>query len=85
MFVVRLWTTTSPYRWLVGNLPSTCMLCTSHPPHYTKDVYTPEGSTHGDLWTVGVQALKKIRRVIVFLFGHMLCLGNGNKRSNVVV
>jgi hypothetical protein len=28
MFAVRLWITTSPYRWPVGSLPSTCMLCT---------------------------------------------------------
>jgi hypothetical protein len=49
MFVVRLWITTSPYRWPIGSLPSTCMLCT--PPHSTKDVYTPQGSTR-DLWTV---------------------------------
>jgi hypothetical protein len=40
MFAVRLWITTSPYRWSVGSLPSTCMLCTP-PPHCTKDVYTP--------------------------------------------
>jgi hypothetical protein len=49
MFAVRLWITTSPYRWPIGSLPSTCMLCT--PPHCTKDVCTPQGSTC-DLWTV---------------------------------
>jgi hypothetical protein len=50
IFAVRLWITTSPCRWPVGSLPSTCMLCT--PPHCTKDVYTTRGSTR-DLWTVG--------------------------------
>jgi hypothetical protein len=49
MFAVRLWITTSPYRWPIGSLPSTFMLWT--PPHCTKDVYTPQGSTR-DLWTV---------------------------------
>jgi hypothetical protein len=29
MFSVRLWITTSPYRWPIGNLSSTRMLCTS--------------------------------------------------------
>jgi hypothetical protein len=28
MFAVRLWITTSPYRWPIGSLPSTCLLCT---------------------------------------------------------
>jgi hypothetical protein len=28
MFAVRLWITASPYRWSIGSLPSTCMLCT---------------------------------------------------------
>jgi hypothetical protein len=41
--------TTSLYRWQIGSLPSTCMLCT--PPHCTKDVYNPQG-TNRDLWTV---------------------------------
>jgi hypothetical protein len=41
MFAVRLWITTSPYRWPIGSLPPTCI----------KDVYTPQGSTR-DLWTV---------------------------------
>jgi hypothetical protein len=49
MFAVRLWITTSPYRWPTGSLPSTCMLCSL--PHRTKDVYTPQGSTR-DLWTI---------------------------------
>jgi hypothetical protein len=49
MFAVRLWITTSSYRWPVGSLPSTCMLCTS--PLCTKDVYTPQGSAP-DVWTV---------------------------------
>jgi hypothetical protein len=49
MFAVRLWITKSPYRWPIGSLLSTCMLCT--PPHCTKDVYTPQGSTR-DVWTV---------------------------------
>jgi hypothetical protein len=46
MFAVTLWITTSSYRWPIGSLPSTFMLCT--PPHCTKDV---QGSTR-DLWTV---------------------------------
>jgi hypothetical protein len=33
MFSVRLWITTSPYRWPVVNLPSTCMLCTKDLAH----------------------------------------------------
>jgi hypothetical protein len=37
MFAFWLWIITSPYRWPVGSLPSTCMLCTS--PVY---VYTPQ-------------------------------------------
>jgi hypothetical protein len=49
MFAARPWITTYPYRWPIGSLPSTCMLCT--PLHCTKDVYTPQGSTR-DLWTV---------------------------------
>jgi hypothetical protein len=28
MFAVRIWITTSPYRWPIGSLPSTCMLYT---------------------------------------------------------
>jgi hypothetical protein len=28
MFAVRLWITTYLYRWPIGSLPSTCMLCT---------------------------------------------------------
>jgi hypothetical protein len=28
MFAVRLWITPSPYRWPIGSLPSTCILCT---------------------------------------------------------
>jgi hypothetical protein len=40
IFAVRLWGTTSPYRWPIGNLPSTCMVCT--PPHCTK-TFTPRG------------------------------------------
>jgi hypothetical protein len=51
-FSVRLWMT-SPYRWPVGNLPSTRMLCT--PPHCTKDVCIPQGSTR-DLWTVHISS-----------------------------
>jgi hypothetical protein len=39
MFAVWIWITTSPYRFFVL------------PPHCTKDVYTPQGSTR-DLWTV---------------------------------
>jgi hypothetical protein len=38
-FAVRLWITTSPYRWPIWSLPSTCMLCT--PPVCSKDVYPP--------------------------------------------
>jgi hypothetical protein len=49
MFAVTLWMTTSPYRWPIRSLPSTCLFYT--PPHCTKDVYTPQGSTR-DLWTV---------------------------------
>jgi hypothetical protein len=49
MIAVRLWISMSPCRWPVGSVPSTCMLLL--PPHCTKDVYTPQGSTR-DLWTV---------------------------------
>jgi hypothetical protein len=49
MFSVRLWLTTSYYRWPIGSLPSTCMPCIPHT-HCTKDVYTPQGSTR-HLWT----------------------------------
>jgi hypothetical protein len=28
MFAVRLWITTSHYRWPLRRFPSTCMLCT---------------------------------------------------------
>jgi hypothetical protein len=58
MFAVRLWITTSPYRWPVGSLPSTCMHCTP-PPHCTKDVYSPQGSTR-DLWAVSVSCLPAV-------------------------
>jgi hypothetical protein len=51
MFAVRLRITTSPYRWPVGSLPFTYMLCI--PTYCTKDVYTPQVSTR-DLWTVGI-------------------------------
>jgi hypothetical protein len=59
MFAVRLWITTSPYHWPIGSLPSTCMLCT--PPHCTKDVYTPQGSTR-DLWTY----LYEAENIVIF-------------------
>jgi hypothetical protein len=42
MFAVRLWITTSPYRWPVGSLPSTCMLCT--PPALHKGRLHPTGT-----------------------------------------
>jgi hypothetical protein len=49
MFAVRLWITTSRYRWSIWSLrPSACCVL---PPHCTKDVYTPQGSSRY-LWTV---------------------------------
>jgi hypothetical protein len=68
-FAVRLWITTSPYRWLIGSLPSTYMLWT--PPHCTKGVYTPQGSTR-DLWTVVVQRVRKFPDD-VFVLGLTPC------------
>jgi hypothetical protein len=74
MFAVRLWITTSPYRWPIGNLPSTCMLCT--PPHCTKDVYTPHGSTR-NLWTLLNMILwtHKTSKSFAILnsYGHIPC------------
>jgi hypothetical protein len=49
MFAVRLWITTSPYRWPIGSLPSPACFVLS--PHCTKGVYTRQASTR-DLWTV---------------------------------
>jgi hypothetical protein len=49
MFAVRLWNIRL-YRWPIGSLPSTCMLCIP-PTHCTKDIYALQGSTR-DLWTV---------------------------------
>jgi hypothetical protein len=50
MFVVRLWITTSLYRWPIGSLLSTYML----PPHCTKDVRTPHS------WSVDSTPHKQI-------------------------
>jgi hypothetical protein len=74
---VRLWITTSPYRWPVGSLPSTCMLCT--PPPCTKDVYTSQGSTR-DPWTVLIGA--GVPRPSVNLLGDM-CYNGNRKFENI--
>jgi hypothetical protein len=41
MFAVRLWITTSPYRWPIGSLPFNRMLCTPPPPRTALRTFTP--------------------------------------------
>jgi hypothetical protein len=52
MFAVKLLITTSLYRWPIGSLPSTCMLCTPPAQGSTRDLCKVAISGHNGNWIV---------------------------------